>query len=132
MAEGLAGTRRWCGRSSSRRSTSDLVQRAAAREHWREMYVATLNDDGTVLEGYVDLIYRDDDGSLVIVDYKTDAVPAGAIGSRVTFYRPQMDAYVRCVGAATGAAVRAELLFLHPSAQATAVPVSETPHEPSH
>ena len=27
-----------------------------------------------VLEGYIDLLYRDDDG-LVIVDYKTDAVP---------------------------------------------------------
>ena len=30
-----------------------------------------------VLEGYVDLIYRDDDGTLVIVDYKTDAMPRG-------------------------------------------------------
>ena len=31
-----------------------------------------------MLEGIADLIYREDDGSLVIVDYKTDAVPGPA------------------------------------------------------
>ena len=30
---------------------------------------------GKVLEGFVDLIYREDDGSLVIVDDKTDDAP---------------------------------------------------------
>ncbi|WP_028047593.1 exodeoxyribonuclease V subunit beta [Cellulomonas sp. URHE0023] len=94
--------------------TSDLVRRAAARESWRETYVGTLQDDGTVLEGYVDLIFRDDDGTLVIVDYKTDAIPAGAVDSRVVYYRPQLEAYARCVSDATGAPVRAVLLFLHP------------------
>src|SRR5262249_11319473 len=48
------------------------VARAAARPHWRETYVA-VPFDGITLEGYVDLVFRDDDG-LVIVDYKTDAV----------------------------------------------------------
>jgi ATP-dependent helicase/nuclease subunit A len=86
-----------------------------------------VNDDGTVLEGYIDLTFRDDDGSLVIVDYKTDAVPAGGIGPRVTYYRPQLSAYVRCLTAATGAPVSAELLFLHPSAEAIAVSVVEAP-----
>jgi ATP-dependent exoDNAse (exonuclease V) beta subunit len=101
---------------------SDVVQRAAAREHWRETYVGTVQADGVVLEGYVDLIYREDDGTLVIVDYKTDAVPSGAIASRVTYYKPQMDAYRRALVAATGANVTTTLLFLHPSA-AVAVPV---------
>jgi ATP-dependent helicase/nuclease subunit A len=122
MAEGLTGHEGMVRSLVRSALESDLVRRAAAREHWREMYVATLNDDGTVLEGYIDLIFRDDDGSLVIVDYKTDAVPVGAIGSRVTYYRPQMGAYVRCLTASTGARVRAELLFLHPSAEAIAVP----------
>ena len=54
---------------------SEVVQRAAARQHWRESYAGTVQDDGTVLEGYIDLIYREDDGSLVVVDYKTDDVP---------------------------------------------------------
>ncbi|WP_328519643.1 UvrD-helicase domain-containing protein [Kribbella sp. NBC_00359] len=72
---------------------SDVVQRAAAREHWRESYVGTVQPDGTVLEGFVDLIYREDDGRLTIVDYKTDAIPAGALESRVVYYAPQLQAY---------------------------------------
>ncbi len=43
----------------------------AARPHWRETYVGSIVDD-VLVEGYVDLLFRDDDG-LVIVDYKTDA-----------------------------------------------------------
>jgi ATP-dependent helicase/nuclease subunit A len=72
---------------------SDVVKRAAAREHWRESYVGMVQEDGTVLEGFVDLIYRDDDGSLVIVDYKTDDAPDEALPSRVAYYAPQLNAY---------------------------------------
>lgn len=94
---------------------SDVVRRAGAREHWRETYVGTVTDDGTIVEGFVDLIYRDDDGSLVVVDYKTDAVPSNAIDARVEVYRGQMAAYVRTLEKASGAVVdRAVLLFLHP------------------
>ncbi|MVA74489.1 AAA family ATPase [Auraticoccus sp. F435] len=103
---------------------SELVQRAAAREHWQESYVGTVQDDGRVLEGYVDLIFREDDGTLVVVDYKTDAVPPGGIDSRVTYYAPQMRAYRSCLEAATGTAVRTVLLFLHPQT-AVAVDVEE-------
>ncbi len=102
--------------------SSDLVHRAAAREHWRETYAGTVRDDGTVLEGYIDLIFRDDDGGLVIVDYKTDAVPSGAVQSRVVYYRPQMDAYGAALAAATGAKVSATLLFLTPTVS-VAVPM---------
>ena len=48
------------GPLGARRPTS--CKRAAAREHWRESYVGTVQPDGTVLEGFVDLIYREDDG----------------------------------------------------------------------
>ena len=120
MAEGVVGQEPLVRALVDSALASDLVKRAAEREHWRETYVGTVRDDGTVLEGYVDLIYRDDDGSLVIVDYKTDAVPAGAIGSRVTYYRPQMDAYREALAGATGAQVSATLLFLHPSGSVAA------------
>ena len=94
---------------------SDVVRRAAARDHWRETYVGTTLDDGTVLEGFIDLVYREDDGSLVIVDYKTDAVPAAALPARVTTYLPQMAAYAHALSRATGGPVQAaELLFLSP------------------
>ncbi|MFI2294477.1 3'-5' exonuclease [Isoptericola sp. NPDC019571] len=113
VAEGIVGTEELVAALVRSALASDLVERAAAREHWRETYVGTV-DDGTVLEGYVDLIYRDDDGSLVVVDYKTDAVPPGAYPSRLDYYAPQLRAYARCLVDATGATARAELLFLHP------------------
>ncbi len=91
---------------------SDVVRRAAARPHWRESYVGTVQEDGTVLEGFVDLLYREDDGSLVVVDYKTDDIPAEAISARTAFYQPQLRAYVDMVADATGGPVGAKLLFL--------------------
>ena len=80
---------------------SDVVRRAAAREHWRESYVGMVQEDGTVLEGFVDLIYREDDGSLVIVDYKTDDAPDAALPARVGYYAPQLNAYRTIVETAT-------------------------------
>jgi ATP-dependent exoDNAse (exonuclease V) beta subunit len=90
---------------------SDVVKRAAAREHWRESYVGTVQPDGTVLEGFVDLIYREDDGRLTIVDYKTDAIPAAALDSRVAYYAPQLQAY-SAILPNTGPPI---LLFLNPA-----------------
>jgi ATP-dependent exoDNAse (exonuclease V) beta subunit len=94
---------------------SELVQRASARPHWRESYVGMVQEDGTVLEGFVDLIFRDDDGSLVIVDYKTDAIPADAVSARTTYYGPQIRAYERILTTATTSSATAQLLFLNPS-----------------
>lgn len=101
---------------------SALVKRAAARPYWRESYVAAEVGD-QILEGVVDLVFRDDDG-LVIVDYKTDAVPTSALATRVDFYRPQMAAYAAALTAAAGEPVtRCVLLFLSPTgAQAWEVP----------
>lgn len=93
---------------------SDVVRRAAARPHWRESYVGMVQEDGTVLEGFVDLVYRDDDDSLVVVDYKTDAIPPAAVGARAAYYGPQIQAYSTMVEAATGQSVDSRLLFLSP------------------
>ncbi|PWD49387.1 DNA helicase UvrD [Serinibacter arcticus] len=92
---------------------SDLVRRAAEREHWAETFVATV-EDGRVLEGFVDLTVRDADGGVTIVDYKTDAVPAGALGARTQYYAPQLRAYARALRDAGADVRRAVLLFLHP------------------
>ena len=90
---------------------SEVVKRAAAREHWRESYVGAVQPDGTVLEGFVDLIYREDDGRLTIVDYKTDAIPAAALDSRVAYYAPQLQAY----SAILSNTAPPILLFLNPA-----------------
>lgn len=115
VAEGVTDQAELVGQLVASALQSDVVQRAAAREHWRESFVGTTLDDGTVLEGFIDLLYREDDGSLVVVDYKTDAVPTGGIPSRVQYYRPQIEAYLRAVRDATGAPTQGVLLFTHPA-----------------
>ncbi|TAJ46887.1 MAG: DNA helicase UvrD [Herbiconiux sp.] len=88
-----------------------IVQRAGGLQHWKESFVGTV-EDGTVLEGYVDLIVREEDGTLVVVDYKTDTVPDAAIPVRAAYYAPQLLAYGRALIAATGASTRLVLAFL--------------------
>lgn len=91
-----------------------LIQHAAGRRHWREMYVGVPNGDHQVMEGIIDLLFEDEDGSLVIVDYKTDQVPEEALKARTAFYKPQLDAYRRMVETATRRSVsRCVLLFVH-------------------
>ncbi|MDK3256749.1 PD-(D/E)XK nuclease family protein [Blastococcus capsensis] len=82
--------------------------------------VGTVQDDGTVLEGFVDLVYRVDDGSLVIVDYKTDAIPAEAVAARTQHYAPQVGAYVHGFTSATGNDAAPVLIFLNSEAAVVA------------
>jgi ATP-dependent exoDNAse (exonuclease V) beta subunit len=91
---------------------SAVVRRAAARPHSREVYVGCPLGDG-VLEGFVDLLYRDDDG-LVVVDHKTDAWREEAdLDAKVDRYRVQLAAYSHAVGVVVGEpVVRTVLLFL--------------------
>ena len=71
--------------------------------------------EGITLEGYVDLVFRDDDG-LVVVDYKTDAVDDQTRADRTTHYRIQAAAYALAVAEATGEpVVRGVLCFLDPA-----------------
>jgi ATP-dependent helicase/nuclease subunit A len=103
---------------------SDVVKRAAARQHWRESYVGMVQD-GTVLEGFVDLIYREDDGSLVIVDYKTDDAPDAALPSRVAYYAPQLNAYQMIVETATEEPTAAPILVFARETSARSLPVKQ-------
>ena len=80
---------------------SEAVRRAVAGRHWREVYVAA-PVGGTVVEGFVDLLYEDG-GDLVVVDYKTDAVRADAdIDAAVDRYRLQGAAYALAVSRTLG------------------------------
>jgi hypothetical protein len=92
-----------------------------------------VQEDGTILEGLVDLIYREDDGSLVIVDYKTDDVPDPAIPARVAYYAPQLTAYADIVGAATGppaVLTSSRLVFARPHSKARTANLSTSRSEP--
>ncbi len=104
---------------------SDEVQCAAAGRCWREVYVAapatpTASSSGAasgpVVEGYIDLLFEDDQSDgLVVVDYKTDALGAmpGADHERAEQYRRQVTVYAWCLERATGLPVaRVVLLYL--------------------
>lgn len=94
---------------------SDVVRRAATREHWREIYVGAPAGNGQVMEGIIDLLYREDDGSLVVVDYKTDVINQDNLAAKTAFYRPQLEAYRTMLLASVSDAVISKLLFLHPA-----------------
>lgn len=71
------------------------VRAAAAGEHWRELPVVTVDEDGAVLEGVVDLLYREPGGDYVIVDYKTDMalsqVSQEAYRQQLSIYAGQLE-----------------------------------------
>jgi ATP-dependent exoDNAse (exonuclease V) beta subunit len=115
-AEGVLGQEETIEALARAAIASPVVRRAASRAFWRETYVA-VPIDGITLEGYVDLVYRDDDG-LVVVDYKTDAVSGETLEARLAHYRVQAAAYALAVAEATGEHVaRCVLCILAPDPQ---------------
>ena len=94
---------------------SDIVMRAVhSGKLWREVPVAVPVGKG-VLEGFIDLLFEEDDG-LVVVDYKTDYVATADMEERaVEKYRIQAGSYALAIQKATGKPVREiVLLFLQP------------------
>ena len=68
-------------------------------------------DDGTVLEGFIDLLYETPEGRLVVVDFKTDAIAdSGDIDRKTKYYRLQGATYAWCAQQATGKEV-ARIVF---------------------
>ena len=98
--------------------TSDVVRRARnASRVLREVPFALPNDDRTlILEGYADLVIEADDGTLEIVDWKTDAVTEATVDARMKDYELQAGVYVLGLQAATGRSVsRVTYLFVSPN-----------------
>jgi len=97
------------------------VRRAiAATQFWREVpFVLSRSADaddsqtGPLVNGRVDLVYEDD-GQLVVVDYKTDKGITKATAKQHTLdkHSGQAEAYRDGLGAATGVTVR-ELAFVY-------------------
>jgi ATP-dependent exoDNAse (exonuclease V) beta subunit len=75
------------------------ARRAAARGACRRETPVTLTlEDGTLVEGVVDLAFEED-GAWLVVDYKTDRELADGEGP----YRRQLAAYASAIARATGA-----------------------------
>ena len=102
---------------------SEVLRRAASSRYWQEKYVVIPpSSDMQGIEGMADLVFTDDRGDLVVVDYKTDKVGNGdAMSSKAEGYLPQMGAYAYALETATGCKV-SEVWLLFISAAAAGMP----------
>ena len=64
-----------------------------------------------LLQGVVDCWFREADGTVTVVDFKTDRVTEDTVMSCAGSYRPQLDAYTRALSAAAEAPVGRRALW---------------------
>ena len=83
-----------------------LVRARSAERVERETALMFENDDGSILEGVVDLAFLEKGAGWTVVDFKTDV----EIASRKDAYVRQIDAYARAISAATGEPAKGALL----------------------
>jgi ATP-dependent exoDNAse (exonuclease V) beta subunit len=83
-----------------------LVRARSAERVEREVAVMFREDDGTIVEGVVDLAFFENGAGWTVVDFKTDL----AMGDRRDAYARQVAVYARAITAATGAPANGALL----------------------
>jgi ATP-dependent helicase/nuclease subunit A len=99
-----------------------LLRRAAAAEALAREAPFAAEADGTLLEGFVDLVFLEAGGA-VVVDYKTNRVTAAETAAAAERYRPQAAVYARALAEALPVPVREVVfLFLRPGV-AESIPV---------
>jgi ATP-dependent helicase/nuclease subunit A len=97
-----------------------VMQRArAASRVWRELALWFPEEDELV-EGIVDLVFEED-GGLVVVDYKTDHIAPEQALVQAAHHAPQLQLYGRGLAQATGMRVKERLVLF--TAIGQAVPV---------
>jgi ATP-dependent exoDNAse (exonuclease V) beta subunit len=110
-AEGIPHRRAEVAQLVRKAIASDIVQRAVnSTRYWREVPLGIPLEGGAVLEGFIDLLFEEN-GHLVVVDYKTDDVDADQTAARLQNYRMQAGAYALAVNRATGRPV-SEVVYL--------------------
>jgi ATP-dependent exoDNAse (exonuclease V) beta subunit len=122
MTEWVRDFRAWMEATTIRASLSRDAYPDGARVE-RELPFFHRIPDG-ILQGYIDrLVLWEEGGKVVgaeVLDFKTDMVEAGdphALEAKVSFYRPQIDAYRTAVAGRYGldeSDVSGKLLFLRP------------------
>jgi ATP-dependent helicase/nuclease subunit A len=86
-----------------------MVRARRATRLWRELPI-WLPDDADLIEGVVDLAFEED-GALVVVDYKSDHVPEERLLDQAAHHAPQLRIYGRALAQATGLPVRERLVL---------------------
>ena len=67
-------------------------------------------DDSVLLQGVVDCFFEED-GELVVVDFKTDHVSCAQLDERAEHYRPQLEAYSMALTCVMGKKVKEKVLY---------------------
>ena len=68
-------------------------------------------EEEVLLQGVVDCWFEESDGTVTVVDFKTDRVYGDDVARRAEDYRPQLDAYTRALSQAAGVAVKRRCLW---------------------
>jgi ATP-dependent helicase/nuclease subunit A len=90
-----------------------VVEARRSARRWREVAVAAPIGEGQLVEGYLDLLFVDAAGELVVVDYKTDRARSDSeLDAAMDRYRLQAAAYALALEATLGRPVaRAVFVF---------------------
>ncbi len=76
------------------------------------VYKKEIGEDWTLVQGIIDMFYEDD-GELVIVDYKTDNTEGGTkVEQIVKNYKIQILTYKEALESVTGKRVKAAYLYM--------------------
>ena len=111
VAEGIPDRAAEVARLARTAIDSDIARRAVASGRlWREAPMAAPVVAGGAVQGYIDLLFEEN-GELVVVDYKTDAIDEAHVPDAAERYRLQAGAYALMVSRATGKRVK-EIVFL--------------------
>jgi ATP-dependent helicase/nuclease subunit A len=87
-----------------------VMERARrARRAWRELPLA-FPEEGYLVEGTIDLVFEED-GQLVIVDYKTDRIVPEQALLQAAHHAPQLQLYGRGLTQATGLRIKERLVL---------------------
>ncbi len=81
-------------------------------------YPGAEEGEEVLLQGVVDCWFEERDGTVTVLDFKTDRVGVDGIDRRALDYRPQLDAYTRALSQAAGVAVGRRCLWFFSAGRA--------------
>ncbi len=74
-----------------------------------------------LLQGVIDLYFEENDGTLTVVDFKTDNIKKGEAALRAKEYAPQLAVYKRALSEITGKQVSAAVLYFFETGETVTV-----------
>ena len=87
----------------------------------RELDAAAAEGEQIMLHGVVDCWFEKPDGTVAVLDFKTDRVYGAALRRRAEEYRPQVDAYSLALGRILGKPVSERLLYFFSEGETVAL-----------